>query len=196
MSIIDPIALITSGGLIMIATIVFLEIGFLPFFIFPGDSLLFAGGYLSAEGYFSIWALILIVAIATILGGFVAYFTGKKISFRFSEKPPRFIKPSYIERTNKFYEKYGPRAILLMRFVPVVRTIAPLLAGVGGMRLGTFTKYNIMGGFLWAIPIPLLGFFFGRYVPNLDHYVSMIMLIVIGVSILFMIWSVFPKPSK
>jgi membrane-associated protein len=192
----DPIFLITAGGLIGIAVVAFLEIAILPFFIFPGDSLLFAGGYLAAEGHFNIILLMIVIALSTIAGGFMAYFIGRKVGIRFTEKPPSFIRPSYIEKTNHFYKKHGAKTILLMRFVPVVRTLAPLFAGIGGMRMKIFAPYNIIGGIIWAGSITLLGFFFGKYIPNLSHYVSIGILVLVGASIFFMIFSMYFRRGK
>ena len=168
----DPIEIIRAGGYLGIAILVFAESGVLLGIFFPGDSLLFTAGLLSAGGFLSVIPLTLIVVIAAILGDSVGYWFGKKIGVGlFTREDSRFFKQSYVTRTQIFFAAYGGRAIILARFVPIVRTIAPILAGVGTMTYRKFLSYNIIGGFLWGAGMVLIGFSLGSIIPNSEHYI-------------------------
>ncbi len=184
MEFLEPVALITKGGLVGVSLIIFFESGFAFGFIFPGDSLLFAAGFLSAEGLFSLPVLIPVVAISSALGGLVGYYTGKKLGDRLVTKPSRFVKPEYIERTVAFFARHGTKAVIIARFIPIVRTFLPILAGVGSMKGRTFHLYNIFGAFLWSGSIIMVGYFFGHLIPDLEKFLSPIILVVIGGSLL------------
>lgn len=164
-----------------IAGIVFAESGLLAGFFLPGDSLLITAGILAKSGQLNLALLMAVVAAAAIIGDSTGYFIGKKFGPAvFKRQNSRFFKPEYVKRTHAFFEKHGGKALILARFVPVVRTVAPTMAGVGHMGYGQFLKYNIVGGLLWATSVPLLGFLLGGLIPNLDHYI----LLVIGVVVL------------
>src|SRR3989338_7991194 len=131
----DPIAIVKAGGIIGLALIVFAESGLLIGILFPGDSLLFAAGLFAASGFFNPIAMTFAVVCAAILGDSVGYWFGKNVGATlFSRPDSRFFKQEYVNRTQRFYAKYGARAVVLARFVPIVRTLAPILAGVGQMR--------------------------------------------------------------
>jgi len=181
----DPIAIIKAGGYLGIAIIVFAESGLLIGIFFPGDSLLFAAGLLSAAGFLSPVPLILLVVLAAIIGDSVGYWFGANVGVNFfKRKDSRFFKQEYIKRTELFYQKYGGRAVVLARFVPIVRTIAPILAGIGSMKYSTFLRYNILGGTLWGIGMVSLGYFFGSIIPNSERYILPISLVIIILSFL------------
>ena len=181
----DPIAMVQAGGYLGIAIIVFAESGVLLGIFFPGDSLLFAAGLLSAGGFFSFIPLALIVVASAILGDSVGYWFGAKVGDAFFKRPDsRFFKQEYVTRTQKFFEKYGGRAVVLARFVPVVRTIAPILAGVGTMKYPRFLSYNAIGGFAWGAGMVSLGYFLGSIIPNSDKYVLPLSLVIIVISFL------------
>jgi membrane-associated protein len=172
MSILDPETIITSGGLALIAFIVFAESGLLFGFFFPGDTLLFLTGALAAQGLFSIWVAIPIIMVSTILGGQVGYYIGQKAGPRiFKKKDGILFREEYIERSEQFYEKHGGKTIMLARFIPIVRTFAPVVAGVGRMDQKKFILYNVAGSALWGAGVTTLGYFFGKYIPNIDHYI-------------------------
>lgn len=168
----DPNEIISSGGLALIAFIVFAESGLLFGFFFPGDTLLFAAGILAAAGQFNILVLIIIIALAAIGGGQAGYFIGQKAGPRlFRKKDGIVFRAEYVEKSEEFYEKHGGKTIILARFVPVVRTFAPVVAGIGKMSYARFTFYNVLGAGIWAISVTLLGYFFGQYIPNVDTYI-------------------------
>lgn len=181
----DPIALIQTGGYLGIAFLIFAESGLLIGIFFPGDSLLFAAGLLAASNILAFGPLLAIVILAAILGDSVGYWFGKKAGHALMTRPDsRFFKHEYIERTENFYQKYGGRAVILARFVPIVRTIAPTLAGAGSMRYRTFLSYNIVGGFLWGAGMLSLGYSLGSLIPNSEHYILPISLVIIVLSFL------------
>lgn len=164
-----------------IAGIVFAESGLLAGFFLPGDSLLITAGILAKSGHLNLALVMLVVAVAAIVGDSTGYYIGRKFGPSvFKNQGSRFFKPEYVDRTHAFFEKHGGKALILARFVPVVRTVAPTMAGVGQMSYGQFLRYNVIGGLLWAVSVPLLGFVLGGLIPNLDHYI----LLVIGVVVL------------
>ena len=186
------IAIIELTGYFGLFFIVFAESGLFFGFFFPGDSLLFTAGLLSSQGILSIFYLVPIVILAAILGDSVGYWFGKKVGPKiFSREDSFFFDKQHIERTKAFYLKYGPRAIILARFVPIVRTFTPIFAGVGEMPYKTFLSYNIVGGVIWAAGATLLGYFLGAVIPNEESYLLPIILVVIFVSflpIIFEFW--------
>ncbi|MCR4333869.1 MAG: VTT domain-containing protein [Patescibacteria group bacterium] len=181
----DPVAMVQTGSYVGIATLIFAESGLLFGIFFPGDSLLFAAGLLSAAGFLSFGPLVLFVVVAAIVGDSVGYWFGANVGTAFfKRKDSLFFKQEYLKRTELFYQKYGGRAIVLARFVPIVRTLAPILAGIGSMTYGTFLKYNMLGGLLWGAGMLSLGYFLGSVIPNSEHYVLPISLVIIVVSFL------------
>ena len=181
----DPIAIIKAGGYLGIALIIFAESGILLGIFFPGDSLLFAAGLLSAGGFLTPIPLIIIVVIAAIVGDSVGYWFGKNVGVNFfKRKDSLFFKQEYVKRTELFYQKYGGRAVVLARFVPIVRTIAPILAGIGTMKYATFLRYNILGGTLWGVGMISLGYFLGSLIPGSERYILPISLVIIIISFL------------
>lgn len=181
----DPIAMVKTGSYFGIAALVFAESGLLFGIFLPGDSLLFAAGLLSAGGFLSIGPLALFVVIAAILGDSVGYWFGANVGVNFfKRKNSLLFKQEYVKRTERFYEKYGGRAVVLARFVPIVRTIAPILAGIGSMTYKKFLSFNVIGGFLWGAGMVSLGYFLGSIIPNSEHYVLPFSLVIIVVSFL------------
>src|SRR3989344_3309693 len=188
----DPIAIITTGSYLGIALIVFAESGLLIGIFFPGDSLLFAAGLLSAGGFLSFPPLVFIVVIAAIVGDSVGYWFGANVGTSFfKRKDSRFFKQEYLKRTELFYQKYGGRAVVLARFVPIVRTLAPILAGVGSMKYSTFFRYNVLGGCLWGAGMLSLGYFLGSIIPDSEQYILPISLIIIVLSFLPILINIF-----
>lgn len=147
---------------IILFTIIFLETGVVVTPFLPGDSLLFAAGALAATGAMDVTWLFVLLAIAAILGDTVNYWIGHYIGPRAFSGNVRFLKKEYLDRTHQFYEKYGGKAIVLARFVPIVRTFAPFVAGVGSMTYGKFIFYNVFGGILWCVLFIFGGYFFGN----------------------------------
>ena len=181
----DIPALVKTLGYAGLFLVVFAESGLFFGFFFPGDSLLFSAGLLAVLGIFNVWSLIVLVSLAAILGDSVGFWFGKKVGPKiFSREDSFFFHKRYIARTQKFYETYGPRTIILARFVPIVRTFAPILAGVGAMRYKRFLTYNILGGIAWSVVLIYAGFILGATVPKAGNYVTLIALIIIVVSFL------------
>lgn len=184
----DILSLVHSIGSAGVVLAIFLESGIPFFFFFPGDSLLFTAGLLASLGYLSLPFLVLALPVAAILGDSLGYWLGAKsgemLVARAEEGRSRFIRPSHIKRTQVFFDTYGAYAVILSRFVPVVRTLVPLLAGAGSMRYGRFLFYNILGGLLWCLGILFLGYFLGRAVPQAQHYLLPISIGIIFLSLL------------
>ncbi len=181
----DPFAIVRTGGYIGIALLIFIESGLFIGIFFPGDSILFAAGLLSAGGFLFFWPLVFSTVIAAVFGDSTGYWFGSKMgSTLFKRKDSRFFKQEYLRRTERFYQKYGGRAIVLARFVPAVRTIAPILAGASSMKYRKFISYNIIGGLLWGAGMISLGFFLGSLVPNSGKYVLPLSLVIVVVSFL------------
>jgi membrane-associated protein len=181
----DPVAMVQAGGYVGITIIIFAESGVLLGIFFPGDSLLFAAGLLSANGFFAFGPLALIVVASAILGDSVGYWFGTKVGNNLFKRPDsRFFKQEYVTRTQKFFLTYGGRAVVLARFVPIVRTIAPILAGVGTMKYSRFLSYNALGGCLWGAGMVSLGYFLGSIIPNSEQYVFPLSFVIIVISFL------------
>ena len=179
----DPIFLIQTVGLIGIVLIVFAETGLFFGFFFPGDSLLFTAGILASQGIFDIYQLLLLCTIASILGDSVGYWSGKKYGRKLFERDAGFFfKKKRIHDAEKFYEKYGKYTIIVARFVPIIRTFAPIVAGIGNMHYLTFISYNIFGGIFWVFSITLMGYIFGGMIENPDTYIIPIALLIIFIS--------------
>lgn len=178
MSFLDPNELISSGGLLLIAFIVFAESGLLFGFFFPGDTLLLASGVLAAAGEFHIATLIAVIALSAILGGHTGFLIGKKAGPRLFVKDDGIIfRKEYIVKSEKFYERHGGKTIILARFVPIIRTFAPVVAGIGNMNQAKFMFYNVVGSGIWSVGVTLLGYYFGKQIPNIDSYILPLILL-------------------
>lgn len=174
--------IIQSGGIILISLIVFAESGLLVGFFLPGDTLLFAAGLAASQGQVSLTLLILLIITAAIIGDNVGYSIGKKAGPRiFQKKDGIIFRQEYLEHAEKFYEKHGGKTIILARFVPMVRTFAPVVAGAGKMPRERFMMFNVVGGVLWGAGMPLLGYLVGDSIPQLNQYIELIMVgIIVG----------------
>ncbi len=179
----DPVLLIKTVGLIGIISIIFAETGLFFGFFFPGDSLLFTAGILASQHIFSIYFLILLCTIAAIVGDSVGYWSGKKYGRKLFERDAGFFfKKQRIYDAEKFYERHGKYTIIIARFVPIIRTFAPIVAGIGSMNYRTFISYNILGGIAWVSSMSLLGYFFGGLFSNPDKYIIPIAFVIIFIS--------------
>src|SRR5262245_33793573 len=162
---------------------IFAESGLFFGFFLPGASLLFTAGLLSSQGFFNPMILIPGVTIAAILGDSAGYWFGRKVGYKLFLRPDsRFFKHEHLQRAEVFYEKYGSRTILFARFIPVVRTFAPIVAGVARMRYSVFLTYNIIGAIIWGGGVTSLAYFLGTKVPGVEKYLSYIILGIIVVS--------------
>ncbi|HET6924726.1 MAG TPA: VTT domain-containing protein [Candidatus Saccharimonadales bacterium] len=170
----DVSGIIAAGGLALIALIIFAEVGLMVGFFLPGDTLLLSAGIFAAQGKLPIEWTIPLVALAAILGDNTSYFIGHKLGPRlFRKKDGLIFRQEYVEKAEKFYEIYGNKTALLAHWLPVIRTFAPLLAGVGKMRYRTFAIYDAIGDIGWAAAVTLLGYFIGTRIPNIDHYIML-----------------------
>ncbi len=164
--------------------ILFCETGLVVTPILPGDSLLFAIGTFCALGYLDIWKTLVLLSVAAILGDTVNYWIGHKIGPKvFHYENSRIFKKEYLEKTHQFYEKYGGKTIVIARFVPIVRTFAPFIAGVGSMTYWKFLVYNVAGGLLWVFSVTLAGYYFGN-IPLVKNNFTMVIMGIIVVSML------------
>lgn len=176
----DPEKLIISGGLLLIAAIIFAECGLLFGVVFPGDTLLVAVGVLAAQGQFSILTAILVIVVSAILGGVAGYYIGHKAGPKlFTKKDGVFFRHEYIQKAEDFYEKHGGKTIALARFVPVVRTFAPVVAGIGSMNLNRFMVYNIIGSVAWGASITLIAYYLGGKFPFIVNNIEYVFLFAI-----------------
>ncbi len=181
----DPSALIAGLGYIGLFAIVFAESGLFFGFFLPGDSLLFTAGLLASADILNIWMLVLLIPIAAILGDQIGYWFGSWIGPRIFKKEDSFLfNKAHVARAEKFYEKHGPKAIVLARFVPIVRTFVPILAGVAHMNYRTFVTYNIVGGLLWGVGVTLLGYFLGQIFPHAEEYLLPIVAAIVLMSLI------------
>ncbi len=183
----SPAHLLASYGVIGLGLILFAETGLLLGFFLPGDSLLFlAGAYAhsraAGQPHPAILTVIVAAAAGAVLGGQTGYLIGRRAGPALFNRPDsRLFKQSYVERTHAYFERFGPRTLVLARFVPIVRTFAAPAAGVGQMAAPTFTVWNVLGGLLWALAVPLLGYALGGAI-NIDTYLVPITVAVVALS--------------
>lgn len=169
---------------LILFTIVFAETGLVVAPFLPGDSLLFAAGSICALGTINVWLLMSALIVAAIAGDALNYAIGKRVGLRLLEsRLSRFVKRSYIDRTHEFYERHGGKTIILARFMPIIRTFAPFVAGIGKMSYPKFAVYNIVGAIAWVLSFTLLGYFFGHQ-PIVKKNFSLVILIIMVISIL------------
>lgn len=186
-----PDRLIETFGLVGLYAVVFAESGLLIGFFLPGDSLLFTAGAVAAgvlEGtvdvHFNIWAVVAGVFVAAVLGDQVGYLFGRRVGPALFGRPEsRFFRREHVESAHHFFERHGPRAIVLARFVPVVRTFTPIVAGIGTMRYRTFVTFNVVGALIWGVGVTMLGYWFGG-VPWVRRHLEVTVLAVVVISML------------
>lgn len=181
----DVEAVVRVGGLALIVAIVFVETGLMVGFFLPGDSLLVTAGLFAARGDLNMWTLNILVSLAAILGDSVGYGIGARVGPRiFSREHSLFFNKKHLITTKEFYERHGPFTIVIARFMPIVRTFAPVVAGVGAMSYPRFLSYNVFGGIGWVVSMTCIGYFLGRAVPNIDRHIHVVIVIVIVLSLL------------
>jgi membrane-associated protein len=191
------IQLVASGGYVALVLIVFAETGLLAGFFLPGDSLLVTAGLAAATGALDIGTLNALLIVAAVLGDAVGYAFGKRSGKRILRKPSsRFFKRSHLEKSREFYHRHGARTVVLARFIPVIRTFAPVVAGMSGMRYKKFVVYNVVGAVLWIGSLTLLGYWLGQAIPDITRYFHWVIGAIIVLSILPPIFEVLRERSR
>lgn len=186
---IDIIALIKTAGYLGLFLIVFAESGLFIGFFLPGDSLLFTAGFLASQGFLHILPLIIITFTAAILGDNVGYAFGRKVGVKiFTREDSIIFHKDHLVRAQHFYERYGGKTLVLARFMPIIRTFAPIVGGVGNMKYSDFVFYNLLGGAIWGLGLPLIGYFLGNTIPNIDKYLIPIVLFIVFSSVIPPTW--------
>jgi len=197
MNIIDPVSIIEGAGYIGLALVIFAETGILLGFFLPGDSLLFTAGFLASTGIIDLTTLIIICLVAAILGDSFGYHIGKKYGPKvFKKTDSFFLDRKYIEKTESYYKKYGGETIIIARFIPIIRTIAPVMAGVGKVPYNKFIVYNVAGAIIWTVSLPIIGYYFGKIIPNADKYVLPVVACIIAVSLIPPFYSLLKEKER
>lgn len=181
----DPKHLLEAFGTLGLFVIVFAESGLLIGFFLPGDSLLFTAGLLSSQGHLPALPILLVgTFVAAVVGDQVGYAFGSRVGPALFKRPDsRLFRQSHVDKARAYFNQYGPKTILVARFVPLVRTFAPILAGVGQMRYRTFVAFNVIGGFLWAVGVTTLGYLLGEAIPDIDRYLLPVVGLIIVASL-------------
>ncbi len=180
----NTVTLLTTIGYIGLFIVVFAESGVFVGFFLPGDSLLFTAGILSSQGFFSIYSVVSVVIAGAILGDNFGYAFGRTVGPMFVKKDTRFLNTKRVESVKAFFERHGSKTIVIARFVPVARTFAPILAGASKMQYRTFLSYNMVGGLLWGLALPLVGFVAGITIPDIGLFIYPVIAIIVVVSVL------------
>lgn len=199
--ILNPTSAIQSageiGGYILITAIIFAECGLLIGFFLPGDSVLFAAGVLAAQGLFNVWVLMALLLAAAIIGVSTGYAVGARWGRRlFAREDSRFFKKENLLKAEAFYEKHGGKALIITRFIPVIRTFVPVVAGISRMSYPKLIAYNIVGGVIWVVGLVGAGFWLGEKVSNIDKYLLPIIAIIIFLSILPGLMAMLKTPER
>ena len=183
----DPRLLVQAGGYVGLTTIIFSETGLLIGFFLPGDSLLVTAGLLSTQPKFGLnmWIMGFLLTVAAILGNTLGYaigwYTGPKL---FTRDDSLLFKKKHLIRAHEFFEKHGGKALVIARFMPIVRTFTPVVAGLGQMSFRSYTAYNVLGAVLWIWSMLFVGYFLGRYIPGIENHITKVILVVIFLSLL------------
>lgn len=172
--------IVAAGGLLLIGAIIFGESGMFIGFFFPGDTILIAAGVFAAAGKLNLLSIFLVVAVAAILGDNVGYHIGQRYGRRLFHKPDGLLfKQEYVHRAELFYERFGAKTMLFAHFLPVIRTFVPPVAGVGKMPYKKFVIFDAIGDSAWAIIVTLIGYWFGKKIPNIDQYIEFAVIAVV-----------------
>ena len=181
----DVESLVRVGGLAALTAIVFTETGLLVGFFLPGDSLLVTAGIFAARGDLDLWTLNVVLSLAAILGDTVGYGIGFKSGpMIFTRENSLFFNRKHLVTAKEFYDQYGGFTIFIARFIPILRTFAPVVAGVGKMKYRRFIAYNVFGGIFWVMSMTFVGYFLGRMVPNIQEQIHIVIAVVIFLSLL------------
>jgi membrane-associated protein len=180
----DVETLVRVGGLTAMTAIVFAETGLFIGFFLPGDSLLVTAGVFAAAGKLNLWHLIGILSVAAIAGDTVGYWFGRRVGQALFTRPKSLLfNPEHLRRAHDFYEKHGGKTIIMARFMPIIRTFAPIVAGMGRMDYGRFISFNVFGGIFWVVSMTGIGYFLGR-IPGVREHIEIVIIAVVFLSIL------------
>jgi len=192
----DVTSIVETGGLLLIALIIFAESGMMVGFFFPGDTLLLSAGILAAAGQLSVVWAIVVIAIAAIAGDNTGYHIGRKLGPRLFRKEDSLIfRHDYIMKAEWFYEKYGTKTMLLAHFVPIVRSFAPVTAGAGKMDYKQFALFDAIGDIVWATSITLFGYFVGSRIPGIEKYVEPVLIGIVFITLVPTIYHALKDPK-
>ena len=184
-NLLNPHDLIETFGTFGLILVIFAESGLLIGFFLPGDSLLFTAGLLASQGKLNLGVILIGCAIAAVVGDQVGYQFGKRVGPTLFRRPDsRLFKQEYVEKAQSYFDRYGSRTIVLARFVPIVRTFAPIVAGIGEMKWRTFAMFNLVGGVLWAVGVIMLGNILGKTVPSIDKYLLPAIAVIVFLSLI------------
>jgi membrane-associated protein len=172
-------------GYTALAGVIFAETGLFFGFFLPGDSILFPAGILASQGYLNIYLVCIVTFIAAVAGNISGYILGKYFGKRlFHKEDSVFFHKDHILRAKMFYDKYGGKTIIIGRFLAIIRTFAPLIAGISEMNFGQYLFYTVIGAALWAVGLPVAGFYLGKFIPDVDKYLLPVILLVVVLSLL------------
>ena len=192
----DLAELIKTAGYLGLFGIISAESGLFIGFFLPGDSLLFTAGFLASQGFLDLVTLMAVTFIAAVLGDNFGYAFGRRVGYKiFNKEDSLLFHRDHLARAQKFYARHGGKTLILARFMPVIRTFAPILAGVGKMNYRSFFIYNITGGFLWSVGLTGTGYYLGSVVPNVDRYLLPIIGLIVLLSILPSLIHILKNPA-
>jgi len=192
----DVTHLIQTGGLLLIALIIFSETGLMLGFLLPGDTLLLSAGVFAASGKLSLTGVIAVVSVAAIAGDNLGYHIGHRLGRRLFRKPDGIIfRKEYIDRTEAFHEKYGSKTMLVAHFIPIIRAFIPVTAGAAKMPYGQFMVFDAIGDIAWAAIMTLLGYFVASHIPNIEHYIDPVLAAVVVVCLAPTLWHILRDPK-
>jgi membrane-associated protein len=181
----DVTHLLMTGGLLLFGAIIFAEVGLFLGFFLPGDTLVIAAGVYAHQGHFSIISVLAVCAIAAIAGDSLGYFIGRRLGPTvFNRQDSVLFRPDHVRRAHDFFEKHGPKTLLISHFLPVIRSFTPLLAGVSAMPYRKFLAFNVVGDLLWAVSVSLLGYYVGSRIKHIDTYIMIALVFVIAVGLI------------
>lgn len=177
-------SLIQTFGILGVGVVVFAESGLLVGFFLPGDSLLFTAGLLASEGLLNLPLLLAVTFVAAVVGDSVGYSFGRRAgSSLYKREDSRFFKHEHLERATEFYERHGGKTIVMARFIPIVRTFAPIVAGATAMKYRRFIAFNVIGGFVWAIGVTMLGYWLGQAFPWIGKNLEIAVVVIVAISL-------------
>jgi membrane-associated protein len=192
----DVTHIIQTGGLLLIALIIFAESGMMVGFFFPGDTLLLSAGILAASGKLSLATTMVVIAAAAILGDNIGYQIGKSLGPRlFRKKDGLVFRKEYIDRAEAFYENYGSKTMLLAHFIPIVRTFAPVTAGAGKMNRKLFILFDAIGDIAWTVALTLFGYYVGSKIPGIDKYIEPLLIFIVLIFLAPTLYHIFKDPK-